>query len=107
MEKQYAVYILASERNGTLYVGITGDLEHRVWEHKQKKVPGFTQKYDVNRLVYYELHNNPNDAILREKQIKAWKRRWKLALIEKENPKWDDFYADIQSDLLDSESSSE
>jgi len=96
MERQYAVYILASGRNGTLYVGTTGDLEHCVWEHKQKKVPGFTQKYDVDKLVYYELYDNPRDAIFREKQIKKWKRQYKINVIQKENLYWDDLYEEIK-----------
>ena len=94
-ERQYAVYILASRKNGTLYTGITGDLENRVFEHKQAEIDGFTKKYGVHRLVYYELHESPMDAILREKQIKKWKREWKLNLIEKENPQWNDLYKEL------------
>jgi len=95
-ERQYAVYILASRKNGTLYTGITGDLENRVFEHKQELFEGFTKKYGVHRLVYYELHESPMDAILREKQIKKWKREWKLNLIEKENPQWNDLYKEFE-----------
>lgn len=96
-ERQYAVYILASRKNGTLYTGVTGDLENRVFEHKEKLMEGFIKKYGVHRLVYYELHESPMDAILREKQIKKWKREWKLRLIEKENPQWKDLYSDFDT----------
>jgi len=88
--KSYWVYILASERNGTLYVGITNNLVKRVWEHKNKKIEGFTKKYDVHYLVYYEQHNNPESAIKREKQLKKWNRLWKIRLIEEKNPEWKD-----------------
>lgn len=93
--KSYWVYILASQRNGTLYVGITNNLVKRVWEHKNKKVEGFTKKYEVHHLVYYELHENPESAIKREKQIKKWNRLWKLRIIEEMNPEWKDLYEDI------------
>lgn len=86
----FYVYILASQRNGTLYIGFTDDIERRVLEHKQKVVEGFTAKYNVNILVYFEEFNNSEDAILKERQMKKWKRAWKLKLIEKENPNWDD-----------------
>ena len=86
--KSYWVYILASQRNGTLYVGITNNLVKRVWEHKNKKVEGFTNKYEVHHLVYYELHENPESAIKREKQLKKWNRLWKIRLIEEKNPEW-------------------
>jgi putative endonuclease len=92
---QYYVYILASKRNGTLYVGVTNDLIKRVWEHKSKLVEGFTKKYRVNKLVYYEECSDIKKAILREKKIKAWKRAWKLELIEKLNPNWNDIYSDL------------
>lgn len=95
MEKTYYVYILASRRNGTLYTGITSDLVKRVWEHKNKFVQGFTYKYDVNKLVYYEEYNHVYEAIQREKRLKEWQRKWKLDLIEKNNPYWDDLYNDI------------
>jgi putative endonuclease len=88
--KNYYVYILASKRNGTLYVGITSDLLKRVWEHKNKVVDGFTKQYNVTNLVCYECYDNPENAILREKQLKKWKRQWKLELIEKMNPEWVD-----------------
>jgi len=90
--KTYCVYILSSQRNGTLYVGITDNLSRRVWEHKNKLVDGFTKKYEVHHLVYYEIHDNPESAITREKQIKKWNRLWKLKLIESTNPDWNDLY---------------
>ena len=94
-DKTYCVYILCSQRNGTLYVGITNNLAKRVWEHKNKKVDGFTKKYEVSHLVYYEVHENPESAITREKQIKKWNRLWKLRIIEENNPEWKDLYKDI------------
>ncbi len=96
MEKQPAVYILASKRNGTLYVGVTSDLCKRLWEHKQNLVAGFTQKYRVHVLVYYELHADMLAAITREKQIKKWNRAWKIQLIERMNPDWRDLWHDIR-----------
>jgi putative endonuclease len=90
MLKQPAVYILTSKRNGTLYVGVTGDLKQRVWEHKSDLVEGFTKRYAVHQLVYYELHGDMVTAISREKHIKKWNRTWKLELIEKYNPDWND-----------------
>jgi putative endonuclease len=90
--KTYYVYILASQRNGTLYVGVTSDLFKRVWEHKNKQVKGFTEKYGVNILVYYEETNDVRVALQREKTLKKWKRAWKLELIEKGNPEWEDLY---------------
>ena len=92
MNKQACTYILASKRNGTLYVGVTSDLLKRVWEHKNKAVDGFTQEYGVHQLVYYELHNDMVAAITREKQLKKWNRQWKINLIEAENPEWRDLY---------------
>jgi putative endonuclease len=89
---QPCVYILASERNGTLYIGVTSDLIKRVWEHKSDFVEGFTKQYQVHDLVWYELHENMQSAITREKQLKEWKRQWKLDLIEKTNPYWNDLY---------------
>jgi putative endonuclease len=87
----YFVYILASGRNGTLYVGVTNDLISRVHEHREGLVPGFTKRYGVKPLVYFEEHSDINEAILREKRVKRWRRRWKLALIEAQNPQWRDF----------------
>jgi putative endonuclease len=95
MERQFYVYILASKRNGTLYTGVTSDLIQRVWQHKRDMVEGFTQKYGVKKLVYYEVHDNAENAITREKQIKKWRRKWKLRLIEEKNPRWTDLYDEI------------
>jgi len=92
VEKQPAVYILASKRNGTLYIGVTSELTKRVWEHKNDLVEGFTKRYGVHRLVWYELHESMESAIKREKSIKEWKRVWKLELIESANPDWEDLY---------------
>jgi len=92
MSKQPAVYILASKRNGTLYVGVTSDLKKRVWEHKNDLVEGFTKRYGVHQLVYYELHGEIMSAIRREKQIKKWNRSWELELIERQNPDWRDLW---------------
>jgi putative endonuclease len=90
MRKQPAAYILPSGRNGTLYVGVTSDLQKRIWEHKNDLIEGFTKRYGVHRLVYYELHEEIVSALTREKQIKKWKRDWKLNLIEGQNPDWND-----------------
>ncbi|MBE3097974.1 MAG: GIY-YIG nuclease family protein [Planctomycetes bacterium] len=90
-----AVYILASRRNGTLYVGVTSNLAKRVWEHKNDVVEGFTKRYGVHRLVWYELHETMDSAIRREKAIKEWRRAWKLELIEQFNPAWEDLYSFI------------
>jgi len=95
MKKQFYVYILASKRNGTLYTGVTSDLIKRVWQHKHHMVEGFTKKYRVKKLVYYEVHDNTESAITREKQIKKWRRKWKLRLIEEKNPQWTDLYDEI------------
>ncbi len=86
MEKQYYVYILASKRNGTLYTGMTSDLVKRVWQHKNSLIDGFTKTYHVKLLVYFEVYQQAEEAIKREKQIKKWKRSWKLKLIEEKNP---------------------
>ncbi len=88
----YYVHILASRRNGTLYVGVTNDLLRRVFEHKQGDAEGFTKRYRIHRLVYYEAHQEVYRALQREKNIKHWPRAWKLALIEKDNPQWLDLY---------------
>lgn len=101
-EKFYYVYILASHRNGTLYIGVTGNLIKRSWEHKNKATDGFTKKYNVSRLVYYEITNDINAALLREKQLKKWNRKWKIELVEKENPDWVDLakeYENSKDDL--------
>ena len=92
---QYYLYILASIKNGTLYVGVTNNLLKRVFEHKNDSVDGFSKKYKVHKLVYYEEINNVKVAIQREKQIKKWKRQWKINLIEKNNPEWKDLYYDL------------
>ena len=92
---QAYVYILASQKNGTLYTGVTSDLIKRVWQHKNNVVEGFSKKYHVHLLVWYEVHNEIENAITREKQIKEWKRLWKLELIEKTNPTWRDLYIEI------------
>ncbi len=94
-EKQFYVYLLASRKNGTIYVGVTSDLVGRVWQHKNKAIEGFTSKQDVTKLVWFEPHENAESAIVREKQIKKWNRMWKLRLIEAANPDWLDLYADI------------
>ena len=95
MEKQPCVYILASRRNGTLYVGVTSDLIKRVSEHKNDLIEGFTKRYGVHMLVWFETHETMLSAIAREKAIKEWKRRWKLELIERSNPGWGDLYPDL------------
>ena len=95
MFKQPCVYILASDKNGTLYVGVTSDLIKRIWEHKNDLAPGFTKRYRVHDLVWYELHDSMESAICREKAIKEWKRQWKLDLIEHGNPEWKDLYPDL------------
>ncbi len=95
MQKQFCVYILASKRNGTLYVGVTSALPERVWKHKEKVPGGFTAQYGVDRLVYYELHGSAEAAIEREKRLKKWNRAWKIRLIEKHNPTWRDLYDEL------------
>lgn len=93
--KQPCVYMLASKRNGTLYIGVTSDLVRRVWQHKDGAVDGFTKQYGIKMLVWFEQHGTMETAILREKQIKEWKRKWKLELIEQENPNWTDLWEEI------------
>ena len=95
MERQPCVYLLASKRNGTLYVGVTSNLVRRVWEHKQHIVEGFTEKHGVDRLVWYEVHDTIVSAISREKAIKNWKRSWKIKVIEQMNPQWRDLFDDL------------
>jgi putative endonuclease len=97
--RYYFVYILASHRNGTLYTGVTGALSKRVWEHREDLFEGFTKKYGVKMLVYYEIHEDPWSAISREKQIKRWRRDWKKNLIEKSNPHWNDLYDNLINEL--------
>jgi len=93
--KRFYVYILCSKRNGTLYTGVTSDLVKRVYEHKNNLIDGFTKKYSVHCLVWYEIHESAESAITREKQIKKWKRVWKMRLIEQDNPEWNDLYETI------------
>ena len=93
--RQPTVYILASQKNGTLYIGVTSDLIKRIYEHKNSLVDGFTKKYNVHDLLYFEQFQDMNSAIAREKQLKAWKRQWKIALIEKVNGNWQDLYGEI------------
>jgi len=93
--KNYYVYILCNKRNGTLYTGVTSGLIKRLYEHKNNLVDGFTKKYNIHCLVWYEIHESAEVAISREKQIKKWDRKWKLELIEKNNPKWNDLYEDV------------
>jgi putative endonuclease len=94
-DKIPVVYILANKRNGTLYTGVTGNLIQRIWQHKNNFIEGFTKEYSVHRLVYFELHQTMESAIQREKQIKKWKRNWKLKLIEDKNPTWEDLWEKI------------
>ena len=91
----YYVYLLASRNDGALYVGVTNDLVRRAYEHRTKAVPGFTSKYNIARLVWFEIHDAPISAITREKEIKKWRRAWKVALIERDNPGWDDLFETI------------
>ncbi len=95
MAKQPAVYILTSKRIGTLYIGVSSNLIQRLWQHRNKQTDGFSQKYNVKKLVYFELHKEIGQAILREKQLKKWNRKWKLRLIEKHNPQWIDLWEQI------------
>jgi len=93
--KAPTVYILASKYNGTLYIGVTSNLVKRIWQHKSNLVEGFTHKYSVHLLVYFEQYDSIVDAIKREKQMKKWQRSWKIKLIEKSNPQWRDLYSEI------------
>jgi len=95
MNKTFCVYIVANKRNGALYIGVTSDLLRRIWQHKHKEVAGFTARYGVDRLVYYETRESAASAIQREKQLKKWSRCWKLRLIEEMNPNWRDLYDEI------------
>jgi putative endonuclease len=95
LTRSYYVYLLASRRRGTLYVGVTNDLSKRVWQHKQDLVEGFTSKHGVKTLVWYEQTESIESAIVREKQIKKWNRAWKIELIEANNPDWKDLYEDV------------
>ncbi len=93
--KQYYVYIMASKQDGMLYIGVTSNLIKRVYEHKHDLAAGFTSKYHIHNLVYFEVTEDINSAISREKQLKKWNRAWKIALIEKNNPSWRDLYCDL------------
>ena len=97
MDRQPCVYILASRQNGTLYMGVTSDLIKRCWEHRNGLVEGFTKRYRVHRLVYFELHQTMHDAISREKQVKKWNRDWKVELNESDNPEWNDLWSEISA----------
>jgi len=96
MSKYPCTYILANAKNGTLYIGVTSNLVQRIWQHKNNQVKGFTEKYQVHSLVYYEQHGTMEAAITREKQLKKWNREWKITLIEKDNPDWQDLWKTIQ-----------
>ena len=93
--KQFVVYILASKKNGTFYVGMTSNLPKRIWEHKHKVVKGFTEKYSIQHLVYYEMHGDAEQAVRRESRLKEWQRQWKIDLIEENNPEWNDLYGTL------------
>ena len=93
--KQYYVYILASKKDGVLYIGVTSDLVGRTWQHKEGVADGFSKKYWVKKLVYFEVHQDIEQAIIREKQLKKWNRDWKIRLIEEQNPQWNDLYETI------------
>ncbi len=95
MNKSYYVYIIINSKNGTLYIGVTNDLRRRIYEHKKKLIDGFTKRHSLDKLVYYEETSNIESAITREKQMKKWKRGWKIELIEEKNPSWDDLYASL------------
>jgi len=94
--KQPVVYMLASQRNGTLYIGVTSNLVQRIWQHKNDVFEGFTKEYGVHMLVWFELHDDMENAIIREKRLKKWNREWKLRLIEEKNPEWKDLYDSIR-----------
>ena len=97
MEKQFYVYMLSSDRNGTIYIGVTSNLVKRVWEHREELVPGFTNQYGVHKLVWYEQHESAESAITREKRLKKWNRDWKIRLIEESNPYWNDLYLTLSA----------
>ena len=93
----YYVYLLASKKHGTLYLGVTNDIVRRVYEHRTKAVPGFTSRYDIGKLVWFEIHDTAEAAITREKELKKWRRDWKIRLIEESNPEWADLYHGISN----------
>ncbi len=98
--KKYWIYLLASKKNGTLYIGVTSNLARRIYEHKQDLIPGFTKIYHINQLVYIEQHSTMMQAITREKQLKHWNRDWKIKLIEEKNPAWHDLSYQILEGML-------
>ncbi len=95
MAQSYFVYILTNRKDGVLYIGITNDLVRRVFQHREGAIPGFTNKYNLKRLIYFEAFDDPENAIMREKRMKKWNREWKIELIENNNPEWRDLYPDI------------
>ncbi|MFZ5562263.1 MAG: GIY-YIG nuclease family protein [Pseudomonadota bacterium] len=95
MQKQFAVYLMGSSRLGTIYTGVSSDLVKRVWQHREGLLAGFTSRYEVKLLLWYELHNTADSAITREKQIKKWRRAWKIELVEQFNPYWRDLYESL------------
>ena len=99
MTRQPAVYIVTNKPRGTLYVGMTGSLGHRLWQHRTHAVPGFTDRYNLGRLVWFEMHFDFGEAIRREKALKRWNRSWKIALVEESNPGWRDLWEDVSEDL--------
>ncbi|MFK0570508.1 GIY-YIG nuclease family protein [Endozoicomonas sp.] len=96
MGRQYTVYLMCNQARGTLYIGVTGNLLRRVWEHRQGAVDGFTKRYGVKQLVWFELYGDILQAIQREKQLKRWQRDWKIRLVERNNPQWRDLWMDIR-----------
>ena len=96
-DKRPCVYILASGRNGTLYVGATSDIARRAWEHRSGAISGFTARYRIHALVFFEFHETMDEAMMREKRVKKWRRAWKLALIERDNPQWRDLYDELNT----------
>ena len=103
---QYYVYILSNKKNGTLYIGVTNNLERRIFEHKHKLIEGFSKKYNLTKLMYFEIFQHIDEAIKREKRLKKWKREWKINLIEENNPDWKDLASDWSTEI-DSASSAE
>ncbi len=98
--KIFYTYILANRKRGTLYIGVTSNLLKRMWEHKNSINEGFTKKYKIHMLVYYETHSTFENAVIREKKLKNWRREWKIDLVEKTNPSWEDFYDNISEDFV-------
>jgi putative endonuclease len=92
---QYYVYIITNQKYGTLYIGVTNDIIRRIWDHKQKTIKGFSEKYNLDKLVYYETTESIETAITREKQLKNWQRQWKIEMIDKFNPEWTDLYSTL------------